>query len=70
MEDQIRKYALQNAIKFDGKANPGAIIGKLMQENPEIKSKLKNPVVFDGRNIYDAEELRAFGFSYYGIGVN
>ncbi len=36
----------------------------------ELKSKLKNPVVFDGRNIYDAEELRDLGFIYYGIGVN
>lgn len=35
----------------------------------ELKSKLKNPVVFDGRNIYDAEELRALGFQYYGIGI-
>ena len=35
----------------------------------EIKSKLKNPVIFDGRNIYDAEELRALGFHYYGIGI-
>jgi UDPglucose 6-dehydrogenase len=35
----------------------------------EMKSKLKNPVVFDGRNIYDAEELRSMGFVYYGIGV-
>ncbi|MBW2977886.1 glutamate--tRNA ligase [Candidatus Woesearchaeota archaeon] len=37
----IRKYALQNAIKFNGKANPGAIIGKLISEDPKLKSKLK-----------------------------
>ncbi len=35
----------------------------------EIKSKLKSPVIFDGRNIYDAEELRSLGFHYYGIGI-
>ncbi len=35
----------------------------------EIKSLLKNPVVFDGRNIYDAQEMRDFGFTYYGIGI-
>lgn len=35
----------------------------------ELKSKLKNPVIFDGRNIYDAEELRSLGFHYYGIGI-
>ena len=41
MQDKIRKYALQNAIKFNGKANPGAIIGKLISEDPKIKSKIK-----------------------------
>jgi len=24
--------------------------------------------VFDGRNIWDAEQLRELGFKYYGIG--
>jgi glutamyl-tRNA synthetase len=42
MEDIIRKYALQNAVKFNGRANPGTIIGKLMQEDPEIKKQLKS----------------------------
>jgi len=42
MEELIRKYALENAIKFNGKANPGAIIGKLIQEKPEIKKDMKN----------------------------
>lgn len=29
---------------------------------------LKNKVIFDGRNIYDAEELAELGFIYYSIG--
>ena len=33
----ITKYALQNAIRFKGKANPGAIIGKVLAEKPELK---------------------------------
>ena len=33
-----------------------------------IKSKLKHPVIFDGRNIYDPVHLREKGFDYYGIG--
>src|SRR3989344_4274212 len=40
-EDLILKYALQNAVKFKGKANPGAVIGKILQEQPELKSKIK-----------------------------
>jgi UDPglucose 6-dehydrogenase len=30
---------------------------------------LKQPVIFDGRNIYDREELRSLGFDYTGIGL-
>ncbi len=29
---------------------------------------MKNKVIFDGRNIYDGEEVRQFGFDYFGIG--
>jgi UDPglucose 6-dehydrogenase len=34
-----------------------------------VKKALKQPAVFDGRNIYSGPELRALGFSYAGIGV-
>ncbi len=34
MQDNIKKYALQNAVKFDGKANIGAVIGKVLSDNP------------------------------------
>ena len=40
-KDSIMKYALQNAVRYNGKANPGAIIGKLFAENPEFKEKAK-----------------------------
>ncbi len=30
---------------------------------------LKNKVIFDGRNIYDREELNDLGYIYYGIGL-
>jgi UDPglucose 6-dehydrogenase len=34
----------------------------------KIKKQLKKPLIFDGRNIYNQEELRKMGFTYYGIG--
>ncbi len=34
----------------------------------QIRSQLSAPVVFDGRNVYDPEILRAAGFDYYAIG--
>ncbi len=33
-----------------------------------IKSLLRRSVIFDARNIYNAEEMRAHGFTYFGIG--
>ncbi len=33
-----------------------------------IKSLLKAPVIFDGRNIYNPKLMREKGFTYYGIG--
>jgi UDPglucose 6-dehydrogenase len=34
----------------------------------KIKKLLKQPLIFDGRNIYNKEELRKMGFTYYSIG--
>jgi len=35
----ITKYALQNAVNYKGKANPSAVIGKVLAENPELREK-------------------------------
>jgi UDPglucose 6-dehydrogenase len=34
----------------------------------KIKAQLREPVVFDGRNIYEPAEVEAAGLAYYGIG--
>jgi len=33
--------ALKNAVKFEGKANPKAVLGKLMRDIPEYRAKSK-----------------------------
>ena len=33
-----------------------------------IKQLLKTPVIFDGRNLFNPEEVRELGFSYFGMG--
>lgn len=35
----------------------------------EVKTALKNPVIFDGRNIHDPDRMANEGFTYYGIGL-
>jgi UDPglucose 6-dehydrogenase len=35
-----------------------------------IKSMLKSPVIFDGRNLYQPSQMKAQGFKYFGIGRN
>lgn len=34
-----------------------------------VKHYLSFPVLFDGRNLYDRDELRKEGFEYYGVGI-
>lgn len=34
----------------------------------EIRRKLRNAVIFDGRNIYDPDSIRTEGFEYFSIG--
>ena len=33
-----------------------------------IKSKLADAVIFDGRNLYEPDQMKALGITYYGIG--
>jgi UDPglucose 6-dehydrogenase len=33
-----------------------------------MKGMMRQPVIFDGRNIYDSGQLRQMGFTYHGIG--
>jgi len=34
----------------------------------KIKKLLKQPVIVDGRNIYDPEKMKKMGFRYFGVG--
>ena len=39
--------------------------------NPDfalLKEKLKEPVIFDGRNLFDPADMKSMGFRYYSIG--
>jgi len=34
----------------------------------KMRSLMKSPVIFDGRNIYSPEQMQALGFTYFSIG--
>jgi UDPglucose 6-dehydrogenase len=34
----------------------------------EMRRRMRQPVIFDGRNLYEPETMRAHGFTYYSIG--
>jgi glutamyl-tRNA synthetase len=61
----VRKYALQNALQYSGKATVGAVLGKVMAENPELRPKAKEiaalaKAVIDSVNkMSPAEQLKA-----------
>jgi UDPglucose 6-dehydrogenase len=33
-----------------------------------VRARMRQPVLLDGRNVYEPEELRAAGFTYAGVG--
>jgi len=35
---------------------------------PRLKEIMRRPVLFDGRNVWDARKVRDAGFTYYGVG--
>jgi len=51
-----------------GFANLGNDVICLDIDMRAVKILLKNPIIIDGRNIYDPKELRDLGFKYMGIG--
>jgi len=41
LREIIRKFALLNAIKHDGKAQTGPVVGKVLAEKPELRARAK-----------------------------
>ncbi len=57
MEQTIRKYALQNALFHGGKAQQGAVIGKVLQEHPEQKANVKELAPQVGKIVAEVNAL-------------
>ncbi len=57
LEKEIRKYVLSNAIKYDGKASQGSVIGQLLGQHPELKAKFKEVAPLVGKTISEVNKL-------------
>jgi len=66
-------YCIHHYDACDG-ADAIAIVTEWNEfRNPDfdyIKLKMKSPVIFDGRNLYDRQKMAARGFYYSGIGLS
>jgi len=53
----IHKYGLANAIKYDGKADAGAVIGKLFAERPDLRQQAQKIIIFVKRIVQQVNKL-------------
>ncbi len=66
MKEKIKFFALENAIKFNGKGNQGAVIGKILSLHPELKKDMKtlskqiNEIVKEVNSMSLDEQKQAF----------
>lgn len=78
--EEARKHHLGETVTYADdqyKAAEGADALLIVTEWPDYRSldlsklsqSLKQNVLFDGRNIYDPQEMKAAGFAYYCIGI-
>ncbi len=73
LEEIIYKHALLNAAKHKGSANPGAVMGSIMSNEPELRSKAKEIGPMSGKivakvNALTPEEQEA-EMEKYGVEV-
>ena len=57
LKEIIRKNALLNAARHDGKAQAGPVIGKILAEKPELKTKVKELSVLINKIVEEVNKL-------------
>ncbi len=53
------KHALHNAVEFGGKANPVAVIGKMISENPGLKGMVKEVAAAANSAVKEVNAMKA-----------
>ncbi len=74
LEEIVYKHALLNAAKHKGSANPGAVMGSIMANEPELRSRAKEIGPLAGKivaqvNILSSDE-QASEMEKYGVEVH
>ena len=57
LEEIVYKHALLNAAKHKGSANPGAVIGSIMSQEAELRSRAKEVSSIAGKIVAQANNL-------------
>jgi len=57
LREFIRKLALLNAVRHDGKAQTGSVIGKLLSEKKELRAKAKEIASLVGEAVQEVNSL-------------
>lgn len=79
MGETAQLYPNQDSLELVGSANEALVEADALiictewqhfraPDFEHIKATLKNPVIFDGRNLYDPTQMKDLGLSYYAIG--
>ena len=53
----IRKYALQNALEYGGEGQVGSVMGRVMGENPDLRSMAKAISPLIAKSVTEANDL-------------
>jgi glutamyl-tRNA synthetase len=57
MREDAKKYALQNAVLHNGKAEIGSVISKIVAEFPELKQRIKDIIPEIKKVVFDVNKL-------------
>ena len=73
LEEIVYKHALLNAAKHKGSANPGAVMGSIMANEPELRSRAKEIGPLAGKIVAQVNNLsseeQASEMEKYGVEV-
>ena len=53
----VRKFALQNALEYNGKGQVGSVLGRLLSESPDLRSEAKRLMAIVSKEVENANTM-------------